>query len=165
MAIVFEIVEKGKKNYYQMNTDLIFVGRDTSCEILLSDKGVSLKHCQLTLKGYTLLLEDLKSKNGTLVNQHKMKPRERTKIFIDDIIQIGGVYFRLTSHNMSAIEKKSFQSPNTLPRTEQDLTLPTMSSISTHLKKPTHRQNNQEMTSFTTTRKIKKLRNYLKKIS
>jgi DNA-binding winged helix-turn-helix (wHTH) protein len=46
----------------------IIIGRDPSCEIVISDRQVSRRHARITLSGGGVLLEDLGSKNGTHCN-------------------------------------------------------------------------------------------------
>ena len=46
----------------------IIVGRDSSCEIVISDRQVSRRHARFTLSQDGVLLEDLGSKNGTHCN-------------------------------------------------------------------------------------------------
>lgn len=44
------------------------VGRDRDCEVLLNDAGVSRRHARFVVTGRSVVVEDLGSKNGTLVN-------------------------------------------------------------------------------------------------
>ncbi len=47
----------------------VTIGRDSSCDIKLSSKGISKRHCRLTgLSGSRIEVEDLGSANGTFVN-------------------------------------------------------------------------------------------------
>ncbi len=46
----------------------IIIGRDSSCEIAISDRQVSRRHARITSTSNGLLLEDLGSKNGTHLN-------------------------------------------------------------------------------------------------
>lgn len=50
----------------------ITIGRSSSCEIHLSQEKVSRKHAELIAKGSQLILRDLGSSNGTVVNQKKI---------------------------------------------------------------------------------------------
>jgi ABC transport system ATP-binding/permease protein len=64
----------------------ILIGRDETCDIVLLTPKVSRNHAKIHQLGDTYLLEDLKSKNGTFVNNF---PITRTKIQNGDLITIG----------------------------------------------------------------------------
>lgn len=65
------------------------IGKDTSsCDIVFQDLSVSRNHARLTIEANgTCYLEDLDSKNGTLVNNVPI--HERTKITTQDLISLG----------------------------------------------------------------------------
>ena len=46
----------------------VTLGRDPECEIRIPDPDVSRKHCQFLIREGTLYVVDLKSRNGTYVN-------------------------------------------------------------------------------------------------
>ncbi len=48
--------------------DSIMVGRDRTCSVVLAHPAVSRRHARITMAGGSLTLEDLKSANGTYVN-------------------------------------------------------------------------------------------------
>lgn len=52
--------------------DLIRIGREVQNEIMISARGVSRFHCQLSRTGPKLYLEDLGSTNGTLINGRRL---------------------------------------------------------------------------------------------
>lgn len=71
------------------------VGRDPQCDVWLDASGVSRRHARLhvTSANDAVLVEDLGSKNGTLVqNEAITKPTELTD---GDVIQIGSVELKL----------------------------------------------------------------------
>ncbi|GAB4573645.1 MAG: hypothetical protein Kow0077_16670 [Anaerolineae bacterium] len=57
---------------YELNKDIIALGRDITNDIVINDPEVSRHHCRLTRtpSGYTL--EDLGSTNGTFVNGQRL---------------------------------------------------------------------------------------------
>jgi DNA-binding NtrC family response regulator len=59
------------------------------CWLLLEDEMTSRVHAKLSLEGQRAMLEDLDSKNGTLVNGRRLKPRERWEIADGDLVQVG----------------------------------------------------------------------------
>jgi len=48
--------------------DELLVGRDESCDVVLSDPTVSRRHLRLRFRDGSWILQDLRSTNGTLVN-------------------------------------------------------------------------------------------------
>jgi hypothetical protein len=54
-------------------TGVIQIGRDTACQILLSDSQSSRLHATVWEEGGRLLLRDENSRNGTFVNDHRVR--------------------------------------------------------------------------------------------
>src|SRR5215470_7940444 len=65
-----------------------------NCEIALNDSFLSSQHARLELQGADWVLEDLRSTNGTFVNE--MEVRDATIVEEGDIIRVGRVELRLT---------------------------------------------------------------------
>ena len=66
--------------------DSIMVGRDRTCSIVLTHPAVSRRHARITLSGTNVVLEDLKSANGTYVNNTRV---ERAKLKPGDVVRFG----------------------------------------------------------------------------
>jgi pSer/pThr/pTyr-binding forkhead associated (FHA) protein len=64
----------------------VMVGRDRTCQVVLSHPAVSRRHARITLSGNAPVLEDLKSANGTYVNNTRV---ERIKLKPGDIVRFG----------------------------------------------------------------------------
>ncbi|MFQ5628565.1 MAG: SpoIIE family protein phosphatase [bacterium] len=77
----------GNDNTIYMFAQEYVIGRDQSCEICFDDNAVSRKHARLHFDGSSFIVEDLKSKNGILVNGEKVKQAKLANL---DWIQIGG---------------------------------------------------------------------------
>jgi serine/threonine-protein kinase len=71
---------------HALSGDNIMVGRDRSCGVVLSHPAVSRRHAKITLSSTTCLLEDLKSANGTYVNNTRV---ERATIKPGDVVRFG----------------------------------------------------------------------------
>lgn len=70
------------------------IGRSMeNCEIALNDSFLSGQHARLELQGDTWVLEDLRSTNGTFVNE--IEVRDPTIVEEGDIIRVGRVEMRL----------------------------------------------------------------------
>ena len=65
-----------------------------NCEIALNDSFLSSQHARLELQGDDWVLEDLRSTNGTFVNE--MEVRDSTIVEEGDIIRVGRVEMRLS---------------------------------------------------------------------
>jgi len=70
---------------YPINGE-VMVGRDRTCSIVLSHPAVSRKHAKITFSGRECLLEDLKSANGTYVNNTRI---ERANLKPGDVVRFG----------------------------------------------------------------------------
>ena len=66
--------------------DSVMVGRDRTCSIVLAHPAVSRRHARLTTNGSAWVLEDLKSANGTYVNNTRI---ERTSLKAGDVVRFG----------------------------------------------------------------------------
>ena len=53
---------------YRLGPKRVLIGRTDQCDITINDSSVSRKHASIESKDGRFLLQDLKSKNGTLVN-------------------------------------------------------------------------------------------------
>jgi serine/threonine protein kinase len=64
----------------------VMVGRDRTCSIVLAHPAVSRKHARITFDGASPVLEDLKSANGTYVNNARV---DRVKLKVGDVVRFG----------------------------------------------------------------------------
>ena len=71
---------------FPIQGDTVMVGRDRTCQVVLSHPAVSRRHAKITLSGNAYVLEDLKSANGTYVNNTRV---ERIKLKAGDIVRFG----------------------------------------------------------------------------
>ena len=73
--------------------DAVVIGRAKDCDVVIQDLRASRRHCQLTRKSDGFLLEDLGSRNGTLVNGSKITQPILLKA--NQTFQIGDTMFYL----------------------------------------------------------------------
>ena len=83
-ALVNVKPETGEKHPLQGGD--VMVGRDRTCSIVLAHPAVSRKHARITFDGTSPVLEDLKSANGTYVNNARV---ERVKLKVGDVVRFG----------------------------------------------------------------------------
>ena len=69
------------------------VGRDVTCALRFNDASVSRKHLRFTRDGDQVLVEDLHSTNGTLVNGQPISGR--TRLGDGDVIELGSYSLEL----------------------------------------------------------------------
>jgi pSer/pThr/pTyr-binding forkhead associated (FHA) protein len=68
-------------------TGPVTLGRGTAADILIPDEAVSREHAALRIDGDTVVVEDMDSSNGTLVNGKKV---DQARLEHGDVIQLGG---------------------------------------------------------------------------
>lgn len=84
-----ELVEE-----YSLDKQQMEVGRDTGCDITLSDPSVSRRHARLVRIFSDYFIEDQDSTNGTILNKVNVK---KHLLKDGDLIKIGN--FKLTYHD------------------------------------------------------------------
>ena len=90
-------VEKGAKKLRGLHVDVlgpVVVGRSPSSDVVIEDGYVSAVHARFTLQGPALVLEDLNSKNGTLVNGHLIG--QSVTLRDGDDVQVGDTIMRVS---------------------------------------------------------------------
>lgn len=80
---------------FEVQTPVV-LGRDPGCTVALPDDGfVSSKHAELVREGRRLILNDLGSRNGTLVNGDRIEGPIR--VSKGDVIQVGRTALRIAA--------------------------------------------------------------------
>jgi diguanylate cyclase (GGDEF)-like protein len=98
----------------------VVVGRDTACDLTLTDGSVSRNHAALQVhEDGNITLEDLGSTNGTSVNGQALTGRR--KVQIGDTVMVGGVTLRLerlslkeVSHLTKVVQRLSLANKDAL---------------------------------------------------
>lgn len=75
---------------FQLGEQPITIGRSADADIVLLDEKVSRIHCGVRLWDGDFYIKDLKSKNGTWVNQERV---EVAKLRANDTIRVGSTVF------------------------------------------------------------------------
>ncbi len=71
----------------------VVVGRSPGADIVIGDSFVSGKHARFSLSGNDLIVEDLQSTNGTLLNNAKLD--HPTSLHKNDVVAIGDVEIKV----------------------------------------------------------------------
>ena len=90
-------VEKGPSNLRGLRVDIlgpVVMGRSPSSDIVIDVPFVSATHARYTLQGPALVLEDLQSTNGTLVNGHPID--QPVTLRDEDEVQVGDAIMRIS---------------------------------------------------------------------
>jgi sigma-B regulation protein RsbU (phosphoserine phosphatase) len=88
---------------HQLGTEPLVMGRDVACDLFVDDPGASRNHAQFVLTPTGYVVEDLGSKNGTLVNN---EPCVRLPLKHGDRVLIGStvaVFSDEVSHKSQSV--------------------------------------------------------------
>ncbi|MCH3967344.1 MAG: FHA domain-containing protein [Atopobiaceae bacterium] len=90
-------LDKGPRGLRGLHVDIlgpVLVGRSPSSDIVIDEPFVSATHARFTLQGPALVIEDLNSTNGTLVNGHLVT--EPITLRDADEVQVGDAVMRVS---------------------------------------------------------------------
>ena len=90
-------VEKGVRSLRGLHVDIlgpVVIGRAPSSDIVIDEPYVSSSHARFTLQGPALVLEDLGSTNGTMVNGHLIE--QPVTLREADEVQVGDTIMRVS---------------------------------------------------------------------
>jgi pSer/pThr/pTyr-binding forkhead associated (FHA) protein len=76
---------------HPLRGELTTIGRAVECDIVITSKRVSREHARLVRDGRRVMLEDLGSTNGTLLNDERIL--EPMELRDGDMISVGDVKF------------------------------------------------------------------------
>lgn len=88
----------------------ITIGRELECDIRVADSDVSRMHCELVPREGELYVVDLKSRNGTCVNDIPIQ--EETQLDSGDQLRVGPMVFELVGTPKNT--PKGVKKPNNL---------------------------------------------------
>ena len=76
-----------------VNHDKFLIGRSDECHLRPKSESISRRHCAIVRKDGKILLVDLKSRNGTIVNDKKLDPAKAKILKDGDHIRVGKLEF------------------------------------------------------------------------
>jgi pSer/pThr/pTyr-binding forkhead associated (FHA) protein len=76
-----------------VNQDKFLIGRSDECHLRPKSESISRRHCAIVRKDGRILLIDLKSRNGTIVNEQKLDPAKAKVLKDGDHIKVGKLEF------------------------------------------------------------------------
>jgi two-component system cell cycle response regulator len=74
--------------------DEMVLGRDPSADIAILDQSISRKHAKVVKSGGKVIITDLGSQNGTLLNDKKLAPNESRALAKEDMIKLGSTIMK-----------------------------------------------------------------------
>ncbi len=76
-----------------VNADKFLIGRSEECQLRPKSESISRRHAAIIRKDGRILLIDLKSRNGTHVNDQKLDPSKAKVLKDGDVIRVGKLEF------------------------------------------------------------------------
>ena len=133
---VAALIRTDSKTRYNLNSNYMTIGRSKSSDIVIQSSHLSAKHASIIIEKSECFLQDLDSKNGTIVNNQLIK-NKRLPITHEDIICFGSrdVQFRLVidyydNQKLTNIKEIGLtKDPNEYVFTEQRITIDLLKSL------------------------------------
>lgn len=91
MAVYLKVdTESGSKDIFKLKQTQTgwLVGRDSVCDLVMDDSNISRQHFKIIREGTHYFVMDLKSSNGTFLNDKEMKPKKNYRLESGDILSI-----------------------------------------------------------------------------
>jgi predicted component of type VI protein secretion system len=89
-----------------VNSDKFLIGRSESCSLRPKSESVSRKHCIIVLRDNKVLVQDLKSRNGTFVNEKRLPPDKAKVLMSGDKLRVGKLEFEVSiEHGLQAAKR------------------------------------------------------------
>ncbi len=84
--------QTGERRVYRLDQDRASVGRDQSNYVVLDGRAISRRHAEIIHEpeNRQFFLRDLKSNNGTALNEKPLAPQEKVLLRSGDLIQVEG---------------------------------------------------------------------------
>jgi|GEM_PF-4573179 len=94
------------------------IGRDSSCDIVVSDGGISSRHAEIECDGYWLTVRDLGSRNGTFVGGEQINS---TKLKLPCAVKLGNAVMMEveSAAGNSAVATRAALMPRAMKRPEE----------------------------------------------
>lgn len=88
-------------------SEKFLIGRSESCQLRPKSESISRKHCIIVVRDGKVLIQDLKSRNGTYVNEKRL-PSDRAKVISGgDEIKLGKLKFELVvEHGLTGSKRE-----------------------------------------------------------
>ncbi len=110
MDVILKVLEGAKTGAkVAIKKDLFLIGRSPKCDLCAGSTTISRRHCAFRRDGARVTIEDLGSRNGTLVNDEKIA--EAVELRSGDEIAVGSLRFLVTiTHGINNLKKPKVKS-------------------------------------------------------
>ncbi|AQT69292.1 Glycogen accumulation regulator GarA [Anaerohalosphaera lusitana] len=108
--------KNGEKKTFPLPSTATIIGRRQDCDLCIPLMMVSRRHCQLYIEDDKLMVRDLGSKNGTLLNNEEID--DETQVNPGDNLKIGPVTF-IAQINGEPTQIESPAKPQTKAESDQ----------------------------------------------
>ena len=89
-----------------VSSEKFLIGRSDICQLRPKSESVSRKHCIIVLREGRVLIQDLKSRNGTYINDKRLPPDKAKVLAGGDRLRVGKLEFNvLIEHGLQAAKK------------------------------------------------------------
>ncbi len=82
------------------------IGRGVGCQLRPNDEQVSRQHAEIEIKQGQVIVRDLGSRNGTILNKVKLEPNTDRVVSSQDLLQIGNLTFALVIQGAPAVKSQ-----------------------------------------------------------
>jgi DNA-binding CsgD family transcriptional regulator len=98
-------LEEGGRWTVPIDQYCFIIGRDEHCHLKLLPDYISRKHAEIRIRAHELYIRDLKSKNGTFVNERRISGE--VKLEDRDDIRFGDLKFRILMKDQKTVRRLS----------------------------------------------------------
>ena len=113
MAEILILSGKLQGRKLSLPTGEIYIGRDEACQIRIASHEISRRHCVIQDSPEVLTIQDLDSRNGTLVNDVPIDSRVTLKP--GDVVRVGPMHFQIPAAPSPSVAATP-ESPANAPR-------------------------------------------------
>ncbi len=83
-----------------------FIGRSDSCQLRPKSDSISRKHCAILQRDGKVIVADLRSRNGTFLNDVQLAPERAKVVSNGDVLRVGQLEFEvLIEHGLGGAKK------------------------------------------------------------
>lgn len=131
MALVVIVTDRHKRYKVKVSKNPFLIGRSSRTNLQVSDELVSGQHLSLALESDRVIIKDLDSTNGTLINNTKLN---EAALMLGDIVFIGKIKLHLDPRSMTTEEKKAHTKPTKNTTQVSFIDLPSLTNADDNLK-------------------------------
>jgi len=91
------ITAEGKQVEAELGPKALTIGRAPEADIIIDDEKASRMHCEVRLWDGEYVAKDLKSRNGTFINEKRI---DITTLHTGDALRCGGTTFHVEKHSL-----------------------------------------------------------------